>query len=620
MPEVSAAPMRAPARPTVTLTFVGPADSGPVDRADKLTVEALKQGSFAIGTWGPAQDLDDKTVPAGDVLSAVDRLLVSTTVVMPDGTGAIEYRQVEVDPYHRRRPLPFVTEGAAARRQSLGLASTALAATVPALDGRTALEVAADLLATRAGRSASDVAAWAGSRAAPPILGSLGEGLGRAASNATVTPLSPDGPPIVPLRAPAVSAVLAAAVPAVVAQQQPVDREGRPAGGPTGVGPRTTVGPALLDQVGAVARSAPPRLADVDARLAGAVPARLVRVAAGAAGVPGPGGPGASAGAGTVLPVGAVPPTRSGRSGTEAIAGRGASAATSARLRAASAALSDGIEVRAGEVHVLALPDADRDVDPRYRPRVEVADGVVRVVVVGPGGRVDADAVLAAGGGCEVPAGTRRVVLVGLGGSASALGTAGDPAAPPEVTGWADDVPLPYVGGEAFLADGAVVTAVGRVPRRRAAQVRTGWVAADAVVGGATAVSTRFAGPVDVVAVAMEGGDGDDLAIGLEGARRPTGPDGTPEPPVLVADGPRAVAVFRVLPPDAASGDATEPAGPVVVTVSTGPARRLVGVAGARGTTAVELGTAVADRGFTVVVPDPVPVASGTAVVAWKGL
>ncbi|MFZ0160880.1 MAG: DUF6603 domain-containing protein, partial [Kineosporiaceae bacterium] len=118
VPEVSAAPMRAAARPKVTVSFVGPAHDTPIDRADKLTIDALKQGAFAIGTWGPAGDLDDKVVPSGDVLSAVDRLLIRTTVVIATGTGAIEYRQVEVDPHRRRRPLPFVTEGEPARRRS----------------------------------------------------------------------------------------------------------------------------------------------------------------------------------------------------------------------------------------------------------------------------------------------------------------------------------------------------------------------------------------------------------------------------------------------------------------------------------------------------------------------
>ncbi len=610
VPEISAAPMRAAARPSLALTFVGPEHDTPIDRADKLTVDALKQGYFAIGTWGPAQDLDDAVVPGGDVINAVDRLLIRTTVAIAAGTGAIEYRQVEVDPFRRRRPLPFVTEGALPRRRHLGRAAELLAGTIPPLGGRSTLEVAAELLRTRAGRSPSDVAAWAGSRAAPPLLGSLGEGLGRGPRNATVTPVAPELPAALPLRPPVVSAVLAAAVSDVVAEQQVVDATGRPQGGPIPVGPSTTVGPELLDQVDALVRSAPPVLADIDARMTAAVPARLLRAAPAAGAVTlGGDGPGVR-GTAVVLPTRVVPPTRSGRSGTEAVAGRGASPATAARLRAAGERLGRGVRVPAGEVHLLSLPDADRDVDVDRRPEVGVRDGVVRVVAVGPGGRVEADVRLTAGQSLPVPPGTRRVALVGLG---RPRGRAAEETGP-LVAGWANDAPLPYLGGEVFLGADAVLAAGGRVPSRRDAQVRVGWVAADAIVGGASAVVTRFAGPADLVAVALEGGEADDVALGLEGARRPVGADGAPEPPVLVADGPRAVAVFRVVAPVAERRP-----GPLVVTVTTGPSRRLVGVAAARGVSPATFGEAVADRGFPVVVPDPVPVVAGDSVVVWKG-
>jgi hypothetical protein len=263
--------MRALPAPSVTITFVGPEHATPIDRADKLTVDALKQGAFAVGTRGPAQDLDDKKVPADDVLSAVDRLPISTTVVIAPSTGPIEYRQVEVDPYHRRRPLPFVTEGALARRRQLGRAAQRLAATIPPLDGQSTLEVAAGLLSSRGGRSASDVAAWSGSRAAPPILGSLGEGLGRAARNATVTAVAPDPPALLPLRAPMVAAVLAAPVPDVVAEQLFVDRQG-PARRPH-FGREPDHGRPGAARPGRVRHpDQPPRLGR-DARLAGAVPA-----------------------------------------------------------------------------------------------------------------------------------------------------------------------------------------------------------------------------------------------------------------------------------------------------------------------------------------------------------
>ena len=205
------------------------------------------------------------------------------------------------------------------------------------------------------------------------------------------------------------------------------------------------------------------------------------------------------------------------------------------------------------------------------------------------------------GASFAVPAGTRRVALVGLGD--------GSGAADEDVVGWASDVPLPYVGGEVFLGHGVVIASSGRTPSRRTSPVRVGWVAPDTVVAGTTAVVTTFSRPVDLIAISMEGGDGDDLALGIDGASRATDAAGLPEPPTLIADGPRAVAIFRLAPGDR----------PPIVTVATGPSRRLAGVAGATGVGPATFANAVADRGFPTVVPDPVPVASGVANIVWKG-
>src|SRR5258706_176428 len=110
--------MRAPATPTVTLTFVGPAHLLPTDQVMRLARDPQPLGAFAVGTWGPAQSQDDPKVPRGDVITAVDRVALTASAVVavsPNGAPAIPYRQVEVDPGPRRRPLPFVTEGAAGR-------------------------------------------------------------------------------------------------------------------------------------------------------------------------------------------------------------------------------------------------------------------------------------------------------------------------------------------------------------------------------------------------------------------------------------------------------------------------------------------------------------------------
>ncbi len=236
----------------------------------------------------------------------------------------------------------------------------------------------AELLGDRGGRSPAGVAAWAGSRAAPPLLGSLGEGLGRAARTARVTDVAPDpAPDPPPLRTPVVAAVLAAPVPDVPAAQVPVGADGRP-GGEQAVGDHTTVGPRLLERAGAVRpvwhRR---RLTDADAGLDRAVPATACcgwRRPAAAIG-------------GTVLAGRIAAATRSGRSGVETVGGRAADPAAAARLRG----LPDRLRRRAcpsrrARYTSSCCPTPTATSTPDRRPACIVKDGTVRVAAVGPGG------------------------------------------------------------------------------------------------------------------------------------------------------------------------------------------------------------------------------------------
>jgi hypothetical protein len=369
------------------------------------------------------------------------------------------------------------------------------------------------------------------------------------------------------------------------------------------------VAPALLTGLNVVT-SAPPVLASADSALTPAIPARLIRQ-------PDP----AVAAAGTVLSTGLPPVSRSGRSGTEAIGGRGGGTAGQAWLAGLTASLhgdpsgsQGGLTVSAGQVTVLHAPDADRDVDPQTRPALTVLSGAVRVVAVGPGAGLLADQTVQAGDTVPVPPGTRVLAVH----TAVPAGAAASPAGQAQVYGWDPAAPLPYLGDEVLLTAGGIVVSAGRVPSRRFARTGLGWVPPGTLTAGASAVTTRFSQPVDTVAVAVEGGSGDDLALGLSGATRARDAAGQPVPPVLVADGPRAVAVYAVVP--GTRPDGTVPG--VDVTVATGPGRHLAGVAGSVGGGdsggAAGLAAAIAARGFAAVVPDPVPTGLGRAVVAWK--
>ncbi len=640
VPEVSAAPMRQPARPAVTLAFIGPAHASPQDRIAALTLGPQPGGSFPVGVWGPAQSQDDAKVPSGAVITAVDRVQLTGSALWapsPGGAPDIPLRQVETG---SRRPLPFVTEGSASQLAVLSQDAGQLAATVPATGPAGVLVTASDLLQDRGGRSLADVAAWKGGQRSQPILGSLGEGLGTAWSPATVQPVAPAVPDPVPLRPPAVKAVLAmpvgldpvptmvVAAPAAPSLLGPVSPADDVAGRATqipvttvvlrGPGPTTSVAPGLLTGL-SYAASAPPVLASVDSGLTPAIPARLIQQ-------PDP----AVAAAGTVLASGQPPVSRSGRSGTEAVGGRGEGTGGRAWLAGLTTSLhgvpaggdpaggqggQGGLTISAGQVTVLIAPDADRDVDPSARPALTVVSGAVRLVAVGPGAGLLLDQTAPAGITVPVPPSTRVLAVHAALPPATA---AASTVTQPQVYGWDPAAPLPYLGDEVLLTAGGIVLSAGRVPWRQYARTGLGWVSPGTLTDGATAITTRFSQPVDTVAVAVEGGSGDDLALGLSGATRARDATGQPVAPVLVADGPRAVAVYAIVPDTGPDGT---PAG-VDVTVATGAGRHLAGVAGSAGGGAgggaAGLAAAIAARGFAAVVPDPVPTGLGRAVVAWK--
>jgi len=614
---VSVAPMgqATPADILLTLRMVGPASGGAADRIARLQAVPQQLGAFPIGTWGVAPDLTRPRVPAGDVISATDRVLLRAVAEIP-GTRpgdpvppAIPYRQVETG---ARRILPFVTE-TGPRRALVLTAVQELAALVPtAAGGAARMTAAAVLLAGRGGRSPADVAAWRADRAAAPLLGSLGEGLGRAPRPVLVEAVAPPAaktPP--PLRPPRVRALLVA--PEV---REPAAARIGGAGERLAAATRTTVSARLREELRPLQVPAP-TLAGVEAGLLGAVPARLLRLAPSAVGA-----------VGTVVAAMAPPLTRTVLPGVEIGAGRAAEPASRARLDAFAAALVGGgldsladthlsalraetqaARVGAGEVAVLELPDAARDGDARRRPALAVRGGRVRVVALGPAGGVAADRALDGTGGeasLPVPPATRALVVIGLGED--------DGAGEPELAGWVAGVPLPSATDGVLIGTGCVVDAAGRVPARGVTALPAGWVAPDDLVSGESAVSTTFARPVAAVAVALEGGTGDDVALGVEGAHRPAGADGAPEAPLLVAAGARSVLVFRLR--DSRPG--------TVLTATTGAARRLTGVAAvpadaqAGADPAAWLADAVARLGLAALVPPVAEPGAGGADLTWK--
>ena len=602
---VSVAPMGLQTAADILLTcrMVGP-PSNAIDRIARLVAVPQQLGAFPIGTWGVAPDATNPTIPSGDVISATDRVILRAVAEIP-GTRpgepvppAIPYRQVETGV---RRFLPFVVENDA-RRAAVQTATQQLAEFVPnATTAPARFEAAATLLNERGKRSATDVAAWRRERAAVPLLGSLGEGLGRVQRPVDVVATAPPPVPAAPPpRPPELRALLVAPESGEPIAARAGGGEERPA-----TASYTTVSERRRKETKYVVAPAP-KLADVDAGLLAAVPARLLRVATPAA-----------AAQNTVVAAVAPPLTRTVLSGVEIAAGRATAITARSSLAAYAARLTrdstgQRVHLAEGEVAIFEFPDAARDSDASRRPALVLQKGRARVVALGPAGGVAIDRIVtaAARGNRDIviPPATRGLVVIGLGENTSRL------TGPAGVSGWVAEVALPSATDGVLIAAGCVVDSIGRVPNRGVAALRSGWVAPADLISGESAVTTTFAAPIGAVAIALEGGSGPDFALGVDGAQRPLGADKTPEAPVLVVDRGRAVLVYRLV--DSRPGTA--------VTVTTGAARRLAGIAAvpadlAPGVTVVAaLADAIAAAGLAAIVPPVAEPGAGGADFTWK--
>ena len=204
---------------------------------------------------------------------------------------------------------------------------------------------------------------------------------------------------------------------------------------------------------------------------------------------------------------------------TAALAGTRVGNAQRRRLRGALGALAGGSTLRAGEVAVLALPNAGRDVDEADdRPTFSWKGCSTRVVALAHGGAVLSDETTATGGGnLKIERGTERLVVAAL----------GDDVPPPSMTGWHAGMTLSYNGFGVGLGIGATVHVEGAPVARKPQLFRAGYIEAAELVDGTATVSTRFAAPVDVVIVVLDDPAADAgrrLVVGLDGARQATAP------------------------------------------------------------------------------------------------
>ncbi len=354
----------------------------------RITLTLRNTGTFPVAVWGLPQNKDKKKVPGGDVIAATDGLTLDLHAAILPGLPPVKYDRVETN---KRRPLPFVQQQV---RADLMSAASALAKIVP---DEPVLDVALHVL-PKAGNSATAMAALARDRAAPPRLGSLTEGL-----DDTGTPLGDRAPASPPVVIEVDHRVLAPTAVALLTS---------PASLPERVSSRTTVGDAA-----STPRTNAPTLTELHAANDLAVPAVLRRV-------PLTG----TSNQTTMVSTAAAPLTRPGRGPVAAVAARGAqldgqqrlTALTGAligsrtnRVRAARAAVGNALAaVLAGEVAVLAFPNARRDAADGERPTLGVT-GEARLIQLGHGGAVLGD--VARSEKVTVAKGAERLVVVSLG-------------------------------------------------------------------------------------------------------------------------------------------------------------------------------------------------------------
>ena len=485
------------------------------DQIGALRLTTATTGAFPIGAWGPVQPRENKKVPEGEVIQALNGAVFASEASLEDTLPEeVAYNQVEAGP---RQPLPFVTERD--DRARVVAEAQRLTALVPGhLDAAAVYSAARPWLA-EAGNSRVALASLQGGRSAPPRLGVLGERMAAQTPRAPVTLATPDVPRVVDV---SVSPPRAIAVLAPLARHEVVLR-------------RTTVTSDLP-------RVLPPSLAEAEGLVESGVPARLVRST-----------PRAARAGETVVAYRDVPLSRQARMAPAAVDGRGADSAGQDRLRLITSSLlatnrrGAGEQIAAGEVAVLAMPKARRDSGTGPRPALAFK-GRARVVMLGAGGTILSEST-AAGGRPTIPQGTERIAVW------AASPEAG--AAMSGLAGWHDGQSLPYVGWATCLCPGGSVYSEDARLRRGPESFQAGWIAAREFLADSRLVTTRFAAAGSTLIVILdEHAPGDTKALfslAMDGASIERDVRGEETAPVLLSNGSRRVLVYPIaLDPGAA--------------------------------------------------------------------
>jgi hypothetical protein len=289
---------------------------------------------------------------------------------------------------------------------------------------------------------------------------------------------------------------------------------------------------------------------------------------------------------------------RTGASGAEHLASfsAGLAAPSGSGLRAAAARVpkgTAGATLSPGQIAVLKMPNAHADAALEgERPRLAVAGAPARVVLLGHGGEVMADRVVASDAPLEIPRGTERIVAIGQGRLAVSAAQAG-------LDGWQAGLQMPYAGWSTAVAPGAVMRSTGDPLQHHRERLDAGWVTGAELVKGIATVTTRFAAPPRTVVIVLDDPAafgstvaGRQLFLGLDGAGRARDLAGQERPPVLLSMENRSVLAYDIVP---------QRDRPVVVTIASETGWSLVGVMGSEALDATGAVAVISARGLDAV-------------------
>jgi large repetitive protein len=550
---IGVAPMDASnVQPTITLTWKHAGVAQPFP----FIARPRPFGSFPVGVWGPPQDSNNRKVPKAEMIEALNELDLELRAAESAAGPEIPYYQVEIG---KRKPLPFARRAADVTKVKNQAAAVEALITEPV---SVSAAFAAALTFLSASASPTALASLRGERQAPPLVGTLTEGL--QGDPTTVVPgigAKPVGKVYDHFVDPPVTVGMLSGASVDIRVASPA---------------RTTV----KDSASAW-RVAPPTRASVEAERSRSIAARLV-IAEPEAVSTGRGG--------TVIGNVDVPPSaiahatpaiiaRTGAPGYEQLDGftagllanrPGVRGSATGHLRAQGTA---GATLTPGQLVVLKLPNADFDAALEGdRPRLGVSGLPARVVVLGHGGSVLADRLLGADDtSVEVVQGAERIVVMGQVALPSAAFDAG-------LLGWHAGTQMPYVGWSTAVAPGCVVHSSGEPLRLHRERLEAGWVTGAELARGVSTVTTTFAEAPAMVVIVLDdpaafGNEvgGRQLLLGLDGANRARDAAGADRPPVLLVMENRSVLAYDVVP---------ERNKPVVVTIASELGWSLVGVMG----------------------------------------